>query len=52
MNHICQPRRAIGETAARVMLALMAGEDPEQQDTILPVELIERASTQAPAGSG
>lgn len=52
LTTICQPRRAIGETAAQVLLALMAGEVPERHDTILPVELIERASTQTLALSG
>lgn len=48
LTTIRQPRRAIGETAARVMVALIAGDDPEPRDTVLPVELIERASTAAP----
>jgi len=48
LTTICQPRRLIGETAARVLLDLIAGNDPEPIDTILPVDLIDRKSTAAP----
>ena len=48
LTTICQPRQAIGETAARVMLALMAGIAPESYDTTLPVDFIKRDSTAKP----
>jgi len=48
LTTIHQPRREIGEEAARVMLALMAGAAPPRPDTVLPVELIARDSTAAP----
>jgi len=48
LTTISQPRRAIGETAARVMVALIVGDVPEPYDTVLQVELIERKSTAAP----
>jgi len=48
LTTIRQPRWQIGETAARVMIGLMGdGGDPDA-DTILPVQLIERASTAPP----
>ena len=52
LTTVLQPRRAIGETAARIMIALMAGEAPETQDAVLPVELIERDSTAPPSLAG
>lgn len=48
LTTIRQPRHRIGETAARVLLALLAGADGPGGDTILPVELIERDSTGRP----
>lgn len=48
LTTVHQPRWSIGVEAARVMVALMRGEDPPAPDTILPVELVLRASTAAP----
>jgi LacI family transcriptional regulator, repressor for deo operon, udp, cdd, tsx, nupC, and nupG len=49
LTTICQPRLAIGETAARLMLGLIADEPVPADDVVLPVELIVRASTAAPS---
>mgnify|MGYP000061573906 CR=1 FL=1 len=49
LTTIRQPRWSIGETAARVMISLMADAAAQPCDTVLPVELIERDSTSAPA---
>lgn len=51
LTTIRQPRGQIGETAARVMLALMAGDTPPQDAIVLPVTLIKRDSTQPPAAT-
>jgi len=51
LTTVCQPRRAIGEAAARVMLALMSGDALVPDDTVLPLELIERDSTAAPSST-
>lgn len=48
LTTVHQPRWSIGVEAARVMVALMTGEDPPAPDTLLPVELVVRASTAAP----
>jgi LacI family transcriptional regulator, repressor for deo operon, udp, cdd, tsx, nupC, and nupG len=48
LTTIRQPRRAIGERAAAVMLALLAGRAPPESDVVLPVALIARDSTSAP----
>lgn len=48
LTTICQPRRAIGEAAAKVLIDLIAGDTAQPGDTMLPVELIERKSTGAP----
>ncbi len=49
LTTIRQPRWSIGEAAARVILSLMADAAAPPSDTLLPVELIERESTSAPA---
>jgi LacI family repressor for deo operon, udp, cdd, tsx, nupC, and nupG len=49
LTTVHQPRWSIGVEAARVMVALMTGEDPPAPDTLLPVELVVRASTAPPA---
>jgi LacI family transcriptional regulator, repressor for deo operon, udp, cdd, tsx, nupC, and nupG len=48
LTTISQPRREIGEAAARVMIALIGGDDRTPYDTALPVELIARKSTGRP----
>lgn len=50
LTTIAQPRRLIGETAARKLLGLIgrAGQ-PEETHEVLPVELVVRESTGAPA---
>lgn len=49
LTTIAQPRRLIGETAARRLLALIGEAAPSgQSQEILPVELVVRASTGAP----
>ncbi|MGY6633964.1 MAG: LacI family DNA-binding transcriptional regulator [Alkalilacustris sp.] len=50
LTTIRQPRWSIGDAAARVLLARMLDADPPPRDTVLPVELIVRDSTCAPAG--
>jgi LacI family transcriptional regulator, repressor for deo operon, udp, cdd, tsx, nupC, and nupG len=47
LTSIAQPRTEIGEKAARMMLALIAGE-ADEADVVLPVELVRRDSTAAP----
>jgi LacI family transcriptional regulator, repressor for deo operon, udp, cdd, tsx, nupC, and nupG len=48
LTTICQPRWSIGETAARLMLGLIAGERIPGAEVVLPVELIVRGSTAPP----
>ena len=52
LTTIRQPRAAIGETAARMLLDLMrnAGGDGGDRSRVLPIELIVRASSAAPPG--
>lgn len=48
LTTIRQPRTAIGQVAAQRLLNRLRGAEDADQDTILPVELIIRASTAAP----
>lgn len=50
LSTIRQPRQAIGGHAARRLLACIGG-DVQPDDTVLPVELVLRASTAPPGGS-
>jgi LacI family repressor for deo operon, udp, cdd, tsx, nupC, and nupG len=47
LTTVRQPRAQIGRVAAERMLAVLAGEN-DATDTILPVELVIRASTAPP----
>jgi LacI family transcriptional regulator, repressor for deo operon, udp, cdd, tsx, nupC, and nupG len=49
LTTIRQPRSLIGETAARLMLGLIAEEPVAAADVVLPVELIARGSTAPPS---
>jgi LacI family repressor for deo operon, udp, cdd, tsx, nupC, and nupG len=49
LTTIRQPRTAIGQIAAERLLNRLRGKDDPDQDTILPVELIIRASSARPA---
>ncbi len=48
LTTICQPRRAIGEAAAKVIIALMERDAAPGGHKVLPLELIERDSTSSP----
>ena len=48
LTTIRQPHAALGRVAAQRLLAVLAGQ-PGAEDTILPVELVIRSSTAAPA---
>ena len=48
LTTIRQPRMKIGQIAAQRLLRRLAGEDEGALDTVLPVELVIRASTAAP----
>ncbi len=49
LTTVRQPRNAIGETAARMLLRRIAREEVEPAQAVLPVELIVRESTGMPA---
>ncbi|MGG7566837.1 LacI family DNA-binding transcriptional regulator [Rhodovulum sp. DZ06] len=49
LTTIRQPRTQIGERAAELLLALIAGEDGAGIERVIPVDLILRESTAAPA---
>ncbi len=49
MTTVCQPFREIGAAAARLLLALIAGEQPTQTRIELPTTLVVRASTARPS---
>ncbi len=51
LTTVCQPRRAIGEAAAQVLIDMIKGCVDHPTNTMLPVELIERKSTAAPPGT-
>ncbi|TXS57066.1 LacI family DNA-binding transcriptional regulator [Streptomyces sp. t39] len=44
LTTVRQPMRAMGETAARLLLARLAGEDPPAGPLVLPTELVVRGS--------
>lgn len=48
LTTIRQPRGLIGRTAAERLLRRLGGRDADEDDTILPVELVVRGSTAAP----
>jgi LacI family transcriptional regulator len=48
MTTIRQPMQALGATAARMVVALMAGETPETNHILLPTRLVPRATTAPP----
>lgn len=50
LTTIRQPRRRIGERAARLLLGMIEAEGAETPTEVLPVELIERQSVAAPPG--
>ncbi|HZG03952.1 MAG TPA: LacI family DNA-binding transcriptional regulator [Streptomyces sp.] len=45
LSTVHQPMRAMGETAARILLARLAGEDAPTAPVVLPTRLIERRSS-------
>jgi LacI family transcriptional regulator len=49
MTTVHQPMQTLGATAARTLLALMAGETVETTHIVLPTRLVPRATTAAPA---
>lgn len=48
LSTIHQPMQSLGATAARMVVALMAGETPESTHIILPTRLVPRATTAPP----
>jgi len=51
LTTIRQPRRMIGRVAAERLLRRLESRDAEDDDTILPVELVVRGSTAPPGGA-
>ena len=48
LSTIHQPMQSLGATAARMVVALMAGETPEATHILLPTRLVPRATTAPP----
>ncbi len=48
LSTIHQPMQSLGATAARMVVALMAGETPETTHILLPTRLVPRATTAPP----
>ena len=52
LTTIRQPMQSLGATAARMVVALMAGETPEMTHILLPTRLVPRATTAPPRAMG
>jgi LacI family transcriptional regulator len=48
LTSVARPHWQMGITAAELLLAVLAGEQPARRHVLLPPELIVRASTAAP----
>ncbi|MBG6055436.1 LacI family transcriptional regulator [Salinibacterium sp. CAN_S4] len=48
LTTIRQPMKTLGATAARMVVALLAGEQPETMHSLLPTRLVARATTAPP----
>ncbi|CAN5129579.1 LacI family DNA-binding transcriptional regulator [soil metagenome] len=52
LTTIRQPMKTLGATAARMVMALMAGETLESMHVLLPTQLVPRATTAPPGAPG
>ena len=49
LTTVAQPAADLGHHGARILLDVLAGGDPAQDDVVLDTELVRRGSTAAPA---